>query len=108
MRERHQSLAVDMESAAIAMVAGEHRLPFLVLRAIVDEREDNVPAELQDGIDAWGRPRALSMLGTLLRHPRLLTALPPLAARMGKATRALHLAVQAAGCGLGREAKQPC
>lgn len=108
MRERHQSLAVDMESAAIAMVAGEYRLPFLVLRAIVDEREDNVPAELQDSIDAWGRPRALSLLGTLLRHPRLLAALPPLAARMGKATRALRLAAQAAGDGLGREAKQPC
>ena len=108
MRERHQSLAVDMESAAIAMVAGEHRIPFIVLRAIVDEREDNVPGELQNSIDAWGRPRSLRMLTTLLRHPHLLMELPTLAARMGKATRALRAAAQAAGAGLGRDTAQPC
>nr|WP_199039338.1 purine and other phosphorylase-like protein, family 1 [Dyella sp. ASV24] len=108
MRERHQSLAVDMESAAIAIVAGEHRIPFIVLRAIVDEREDNVPAELQNSIDAWGRPRSLRMLATLLRHPHLLMELPTLAARMGKATRALRAAAQAAGAGLGRDAARSC
>lgn len=108
MRERHQSLAVDMESAAIAIVAAEHRIPFIVLRAIVDEREDNVPAELQSSIDAWGRPRSLRMLATLLRHPYLLMELPTLAARMSKATRALRAAAQAAGAGLARDAARSC
>lgn len=108
MRERHQSLAVDMESAAIGAVASERGVPFIVLRAIVDEREDNVPAPLQAGIDAWGRPLAGRMLVTLLRHPHLLTELPGLATRMGKATRALRAAAQAAGAGLGRVAAQPC
>lgn len=108
MRERHQALAVDMESAAIAAVAGDYRIPFIVLRAIVDEREDNVPAELQASIDAWGRPFAGRLLVTLLRHPSLLTHLPGLATRMNKATHALRAAANVAGIELGREALQPC
>lgn len=108
MRERHQSLAVDMESAAIARVADEHRMPFVVLRAIVDERDDQVPAPLQAGIDAWGRPLAARMLLTLLRHPHLLAELPGLAARMGKATRTLRAAATAAGASWGRDTAQPC
>jgi hypothetical protein len=108
MRERHQALAVDMESAAIAAVATEHRMPFIVLRAIVDERDDNVPAELQASVDAWGRPMAARLLATLLRHPRLLAQLPGLATRMEKATRALRAAADAAGTELGCDVATPC
>ncbi|AIF48049.1 hypothetical protein [Dyella japonica] len=108
MRERHQSVAVDMESAAVAKVADEQQIPFVVLRAIVDERDDDVPAPLQAGIDAWGRPRAGRMLATLLRHPQLLAELPGLAIRMGKATRTLRAAAEAAGTTWGRDATQPC
>lgn len=108
MRERHQALAVDMESAAIAAVAGEYRIPFVVLRAIIDEREDNVPLDLQVGIDAWGRPRPVRLLMTLLRHPYLIGELPGLVARMGKATRSLRLAASAAALELGRDLPQPC
>jgi nucleoside phosphorylase len=107
MRERHQSLAVDMESAAVAAVATEHGLPFLVLRAIVDEREDNVPFELQAGVDDWGRPQMGRMIVTLLRRPRLLVQLPGLATRMGNATAALRAATKAAGAEWGRPAAQP-
>lgn len=108
MRERHQALAVDMESAAIAAVASEYRIPFIVLRAIVDARDDNVPAELHTSVDAWGRPRIQHLLGNLLRHPALLGHLPGLAVRMHKATRALRAAATAAGAELERAARQPC
>jgi len=108
MRERHQALAVDMESAAIAAVAGEYRIPFIVLRAIVDERTDNVPLELQTSIDAWGRPRAGRLILSVLRHPGLLAHLPGLAARMNKATGALRTAAKVAGTDLARAARQPC
>lgn len=108
MRDRHQAIAVDMESAAVAAVASERHLPFVVLRAIVDERDDDVPGELHDGIDAWGRPRPLAMLLTLARHPGLLPALPRLAARMHKATSALRAAAKATGSSLGRDPPQPC
>lgn len=108
MRERHQALAVDMESAAIAAVAGEYRIPFVVLRAIVDERDDNLPVALQAGIDPWGRPRPGRLLVILLRHPHLIAELPGLVARMGKATSSLRMAANAAGIELGRDVPQPC
>lgn len=103
MRTHHQAMAVDMESAGVAVIASERRLPFVVLRAIVDECDDNVPGELQAGIDAWGRLLPTRMFAVLLRHPRLLGELPGLAARMGKAVQALHAAARAAGHGLGRD-----
>ncbi|RDI97522.1 purine and other phosphorylase-like protein, family 1 [Dyella solisilvae] len=103
MRDRHQAMAVDMESAGVASVADQHGLPFVVLRAIVDERDDTVPAALEAGIDAWGRLRPLPMLATLARHPGLLGSLPGLATRMRRATRSLRAAAIATGNGLGHE-----
>ncbi|MFC4527305.1 purine and other phosphorylase-like protein, family 1 [Dyella halodurans] len=108
MRDRHLAVAVDMESAAVAAIASERQLPFLVLRAIVDESDDEIPLALQAGIDEWGRARPLSMLLVMARHPGLLKRLPGLASRMGKATRALQAAVVAAGTDLAREAQGPC
>jgi len=89
-------------------VAGEYRIPFIALRAIVDERGDNVPIELHTSVDAWGRPRVGRLLGSVLRDPGLLTHLPGLAARMHKATHALRAAANAAGMELGRQTLQPC
>lgn len=103
MRVHHQAMAVDMESAGVAAIAAERRLPFVVLRAIIDEHDENVPGGLQAGIDAWGRLLPMRMLAMLLRRPRLLGELPGLAARMGKAVQALHAAARAAGDGLGRD-----
>lgn len=103
MRTRHQAMAVDMESAGVAAIASERQLPFTVLRAIFDEYDDNLPRELQAGIDAWGRLLPLHMLAALSRHPRRLRELPGWAARMRKATQALRAASRAAGDGLGRD-----
>jgi hypothetical protein len=44
----------------------------------------------------------------LLRHPHLFAELPGLVARMGKATRSLRMAANAAGIELGRNVPQPC
>ncbi len=103
MRVHHQAMAVDMESAAVAAIASERRLPFVVLRAIIDEHDEDVPGELQAGIDAWGRLLPIRMLALLLRHPSLWGELPGLATRMGHAIRALRAAARAAGNGLGRD-----
>lgn len=108
MHARHGCVAVDMESAAIASVAKEQRVPFIVLRAIVDAQEDSVPAKLSDCIDSMGRPRARRLVGALMHDPRLLARLPMLALRMGKATHALRAAVAIAGTGLGHAMTKPC
>lgn len=91
--QRHYSAAaVDMESASVAAVAAERKLPFVALRAIVDERDDSLPEALQAAIDPWGQPRILPMVSALVRHPSLLARLPGLSSRMGKAVRALRTA----------------
>lgn len=96
-RSRHGAIAVDMESAAVATVARQRGLPFLALRAIVDEAADDVPAAVIAALDAWGRPRPLAFASALFTHPALLARLPRLSSHMRRATRALRTAAQAAG-----------
>ncbi|QAU25519.1 purine and other phosphorylase-like protein, family 1 [Dyella sp. M7H15-1] len=95
--KQHGALAVDMESAAVAAVARERKLPLLVLRAIVDEASDTIPTALSNSVDAWGRARTLRLMAMLCRHPSLLADLPRLYSRMQHATQALHAAAKAAG-----------
>ena len=99
--QRFEALAVDMESAAVAAVAEKHGLPFVVLRAIVDECDDAIPASLNGSVDAWGRPRPLKLMTALCRHPSLLGELPRLYSRMQRATQALRAAATATGPSLG-------
>ena len=98
---RYAAAGVDMESAVVAAVARDHNLPFMALRAIIDEVDDTIPAALHDSVDAWGRPRPFNLIAALSRHPLLLTQLPGLQSRMQQATRALHAAADAAGPTLG-------
>ena len=97
----YAAAAVDMESAAVAAVARERNLPFMALRAIVDEIGDTIPAALHESVDTWGRPRPLKLIATLSGHPSLLTYVPSLHSRMQQATRALRAAGNAAGPTLG-------
>jgi adenosylhomocysteine nucleosidase len=102
--ERYTALAVDMESAAVAAVARERGLPFVCVRAIVDEVDDTVPVALHDSVDAWGRPRPLSLIAALCRHPSIWADLPRLYSRMQRATHTLHVVAKATGPILGWQA----
>lgn len=93
---RYDVVAVDMESAAVAAVAARFGLPFVMLRSIIDERDDALPEALQGIIDPWGRPRALPLIAALSCRPWLLTRLPTLSSRMRKAVGALRAAALAA------------
>jgi adenosylhomocysteine nucleosidase len=94
-QNRYQAAAVDMESAAVAAVAASHDLPFIVLRAIVDELDDELPEALHAAIDPWGKPRWGPLFSTVLRRPSVLMRLPGLSTRMNKAFDALRNAAQA-------------
>ncbi len=93
---RYQVAAVDMESAAVAAVAASRDLPLLMLRAIIDELDDELPEALQSVIDPWGTPRLTQLIATLARRPWLLARLPGLSLRMRKAVEALRAAALAA------------
>jgi adenosylhomocysteine nucleosidase len=99
--QRFGALAVDMESAAVAAIAQQHSIPFITLRAIVDEAGDTVPSALNNSVDAWGRPRALGLIAALCRHPSVLGDLPRLYSRMQRATQALQTVAKATGPTLG-------
>ena len=81
--------AVDLESGAVARVAQAHGLPFVVVRAISDLAETNLPPAALLGLDRQGRVALAGVLGSLLRHPAQLPALMRLALDAGEARRAL-------------------
>jgi len=80
--------AVDMESAAIAQVAGQAGLPFIALRVIVDTAADELPMAVL-AASAGGRLRMGRLIGGLLRAPGEVGALIRLAARYRIASRVL-------------------
>lgn len=103
---RYGTVAVDMESAAVAAVAAAHGKPLLILRAVADEANDVLPEALQAAVDPLGRPRPWPMLATLLRHPALIPGLPGLARRMRLATRALQQVLAQTGPDLAWSRRQ--
>lgn len=91
-----QAVAADLESAAVAAVAAQRGLPFLVLRAIVDDAEASLPDEIISATDAYGRPQPLKLALAVLKSPYSATRLPALARAFSEASRALREVVAAA------------
>lgn len=84
------ALAADMESSAIAEVAAAERVPFLVVRAIVDTARDDVPEVALSATRAGeDGPRIDRLLAALARKPGELPALMRLARGYRAASRAL-------------------
>lgn len=88
----HDAVAVDMESGAIGQACAEMELPFLVVRAIVDELDDRLPRRLGDRPFADGSLRAGAALARLMLHPGEWAALVRLARRYRRAGSALRAA----------------
>ena len=91
-RDSHAA-AVDMESAAIAQVAAQARLPFIALRIIVDTATDELPAAVI-AASSGGQLRIGVLLAGLLRAPRDVAGLIRLSARYRIATRMLAAVAQ--------------
>jgi len=84
------AVAADMESSAVAEVASAARVPFLVVRAIVDTAQDALPEVALSAAGAGEERLRLSrLLATLARTPGELPALIRLAHRYRTASRAL-------------------
>ncbi|MGH8294118.1 MAG: purine and other phosphorylase-like protein, family 1 [Steroidobacteraceae bacterium] len=75
-----RAAAVDMESVAIAQVAGQAGLPFIALRVLVDTASDELPPAVI-AASASGQLRIGRLLAGLLRAPRDTGALIRLSAR---------------------------
>jgi adenosylhomocysteine nucleosidase len=81
---RTASVAVDMESGALARAAMESRVPFLAVRAITDSADTDLPRCALDAADEFGRVRAVTLFMGLCRRPAEIFAL----ARMLRGVRA--------------------
>jgi adenosylhomocysteine nucleosidase len=73
------AVVVDMESAAWARVAGERRIPYVVVRSVFDRAEDELPEFLER---CWDPERGLSR-GRVLRHALLRPRAIPRVLAMG-------------------------
>jgi adenosylhomocysteine nucleosidase len=92
---RMSAVAVDMESAAVAEIAAQHRLPFLAVRVVVDSAADAVPPALMAAAGEAGAGSIARLLGALARAPAQLPDFIRLVRRYRTASRAL---ARVAGC----------
>jgi len=72
LAEASGAIAVDMESAAIARAAASRNVPFLLVRAVSDRADENLPMDFNLWLTPGGRVRALAQL---VRRPSILRAL---------------------------------
>ncbi|MDL1866309.1 purine phosphorylase [Betaproteobacteria bacterium PRO4] len=72
---RSGACAVDMESGAIAAVAAEKKVPFIVIRVISDPVQFSPPAALMDVLHPDGRVKPALLMAHLLKRSLRLSEL---------------------------------
>ncbi len=95
LRQATGAIAVDMESHALARLAVDRRVPFVVLRAVADSAEADLPSLALAGMAPDGRTRVWPVLRGLAARPQELPALLRLAMQMRRALATLRAAAPA-------------
>ena len=85
------AIALDMESIAVAKVAKTLRIPFLIVRAIADPLNMNLPQAVSYALDSQGIVNLPKLFTYLLTHPGELPELIKLGLRFNKAQKTLKL-----------------
>lgn len=85
-----QALAVDMESAAIAQNAAKADIACIILRAICDPADYNVPQALYACLDKNGKIQWATLMMNLVRKPSLVKKLHRMARQFAAARAALR------------------
>jgi nucleoside phosphorylase len=85
--------AVDMESAAIAVVAADAGIPFVAVRIVADASADSLPDDVEQWIDDSGRRRLAPLFGAVVAPAQWPTLLR-LSARYRAARRTLEAAAE--------------
>jgi adenosylhomocysteine nucleosidase len=81
--------AIDLESGAVARVAKTHGVPFVVVRAICDPAERDLPPAALVALDPAGGIGLLAVFRSVGRHPGQIPGLLALARDAAQARRAL-------------------
>ncbi len=69
------AIGVDMESAAVATVAQEVGVPFLVVRVVADAMDTTIPKSTLNAFNEFGRLSFLRLIQGFVQHPTELFAL---------------------------------
>jgi adenosylhomocysteine nucleosidase len=91
------AIGVDMESAAVAAVAQEARVPFMVVRAVADSTDTTIPDSVLNAVDEFGRLNFLKLIQGFAKAPTELLALVRIARNYRTAQRTLAAVARLAG-----------
>jgi len=97
LHARTGAIAVDLESAVVAEAATRAKLPFIVLRAIADPAERDLPSAAYLALTPDGAPDIGGIVASVLREPSQIIDLVRLARDARLALRTLSRAVATAG-----------
>ena len=101
LHKRTGALVCDMESHAVACVAAGAGVPLMIVRAVSDAHDREVPRWVLNSIRHDGSVRVGPMLGNLACHPWALPRLLILARETSSALDALGRVARLLGPGLG-------
>lgn len=90
LQQETGAIAADMESASVARVAQENRLPCLVIRTVVDRHDQALPYAITRHTDMYGKADISRLLLEVLLNPRLLPQVLQLGRGMQKAMATLR------------------
>lgn len=88
-----ENAAVDMESHAWATLAIEAKIPFVVLRAISDTVDEDLPLDFNDALRSDGTISRARVVAAALRHPTAVPGLLGLRDRVNLCSRVLEQAL---------------
>lgn len=94
------AIGVDMESAAVAAVAQEARVPFIAVRAVADSTDITLPSSALNAYDEFGRLNFLKLIRGIAARPTELFPLVRLARDYRAAQRTLALVARLTGSDL--------
>jgi len=94
------AIGVDMESASVAAVAKEARVPFVAVRAVCDSADMTLPTSVLNASDEFGRLSFLKLIRGLAGRPTELFLLIHLARDYRAAQRTLTLVARLIGSDL--------
>ncbi len=94
LHNQTEAIALDMESAAIAKAAARADLPCLVVRAVADPADMDLPAAVAYAMDPSGSVDIKKLTGFVLTHPGQLPGLIELGLHFTAAARTLKSIVE--------------
>jgi adenosylhomocysteine nucleosidase len=69
LHEKHEAIAVDMESLAVAQVAAESKTGFMAVRVISDDMSADLPSEILSILGDTGAVRIGAALTSIVKRP---------------------------------------